>query len=90
MIYEYFLSTIKLTYFLSVHFMQMAAGFKTFPQEEDSFQKEVYTPEVCDNVIIYDIKYPRICVFIYELVYKHENEYSGNSFVSVVIVLYLS
>jgi hypothetical protein len=24
------------------------------------------------------------------LFYKHENEYSGNSFVSVVIVLYLS
>ena len=44
MIYEYLLLTIKLTYFLSVHFMQMAAGFKTFPQEDDSFQKEVYTP----------------------------------------------
>ena len=44
MIYEYLLLTIKLTYFHSVHFMQMAAGFKIFPQEDDSFQKEVYTP----------------------------------------------
>ena len=43
-----------------------------------------------DNVIIYDIKYHRICVFIYELFYKHENEYSGKNFVSIVIVLYLS
>ena len=45
---------------------------------------------MCDNVIIYDIKYYRICVFIYELFYKHENEYSGKNVVSIVIVLYLS
>ena len=44
MIYEYLLLTIKLTYFLSVHLMQMVAGFKTFQQKDDSFQKEVYTP----------------------------------------------
>jgi hypothetical protein len=45
MIYEYLLLTIMLTYFLfSFHFMQMAAGFKTFQHKDDSFQKEVYTP----------------------------------------------
>ena len=37
MIYDYLLLTIKLTYFLSVRFMQMAVGFKDFPQEDDSF-----------------------------------------------------
>ena len=43
MIYDYLLLQIKLTYFLSVRFMQMAAGFTNFPQEDVLFLKQVYT-----------------------------------------------
>ena len=34
LIYNYLLLTIKLTYFLSVRFVQMAAGFTNFSQED--------------------------------------------------------
>ena len=40
----------KLTYFLYVRFIQMAAGFKNVPQEDDSFQKEVYTHLKCATI----------------------------------------
>jgi hypothetical protein len=50
MIYEYLLLTLKLTYFLFVRFMQMSAGFKNVPQEDDSFQKEVYTHLKCATI----------------------------------------
>ena len=49
-IYEYLLLTLKLTYFLFVRFMQMAAGFKNVPQEDDSFQKEVYAHLKCATI----------------------------------------
>jgi hypothetical protein len=41
-----------------------------------------------DNVIIDDFKYHRNWVFINKLFFKHKNEYSGNSFGNILIVLY--
>jgi hypothetical protein len=49
-IHDYLLLTIKLTYFLSVRFMQMEKGFKNVPQKYDSFQKEVYAHYKCTTM----------------------------------------